>query len=66
MIKSIAAVIALVSLAVCLAAPVWYFWGEYSLDSYKTLFLFASVGWFVAAVVYDARRGRERRAATGK
>ena len=63
MIKSIAAVAALVSLALCLAAPVWYFRGEYSLDSYKTLFLIASVGWFVAAVVYDVFRGRERRAA---
>lgn len=62
MIKSIAAVAALVSLALCLAAPVWYFRGEYSLDSYKTIFLIASVIWFVAVVVYDARRGRERRA----
>ena len=62
MIKSIAAVVALVSLAVCLIAPVWYFRGEYSLDSYKTIFLFASILWFVAAIVYDARRGRESRA----
>jgi len=62
MIKSIAAVAALVSLALCLAAPVWYFRGEYSLDSYKTIFLIASAAWFVAAVVYDARRQREGRA----
>ena len=60
MIKSISAVVALVSLAFCLAVPVWYFRGEYSFDTYKTLFLVASVGWFVAAAVYDARRGRER------
>ena len=63
MIKTIAAVVALVSLAVCLAAPVWYFRGEYSLDTYKTLFLIASVGWFAAATLYDARRQRERRVA---
>ena len=63
MIKSIAAVAALVSLAVCLVAPVWYFRGEYSLDTYKTIFLVASVLWFVAAVVYDTQRVRQRRAA---
>ncbi len=61
MIKTIAAVVALLSLAFCLAVPVWYFQGEYSLNTYKTLFLVASIGWFLAAVVYDARRGRERR-----
>ena len=55
MIKWIAALAALVSLVVCLAAPVWYFRGEYSLDSYKIIFLIASVIWFVAVVVYDAR-----------
>ncbi len=62
MIRIIAAVVALVSLAVCLIAPVWYFRGEYSLDSYKTIFLFASILWFIAAIVYDVRRGRERQA----
>ena len=63
MIKSIAAVVALVSLAACLVVPVWYFQGEYSFDTYKTRFLVASIGWFGAAVVYDVRRGRERRSA---
>ena len=63
MIKSIAAVAALLSLALCLIAPVWYFLGQYSVDSYKTIFLIASVVWFVAATVYDVQRGRERRAA---
>ena len=63
MIKSIAAVVALASLALCLAAPVWYFLGEYSLDSYKTIFLFASVIWFVSATLYDARRQHQKRAA---
>ena len=63
MIKWGAAVAALASLGLCLAAPVWYFRGEYSLDSYKTIFLIASAVWFAAAAIYDVQRGRERRSA---
>ncbi len=63
MIKPIASVVALVSLAACLVAPVMYFVGWVEIDSYKTIFLIASLVWFVAAAVYDRQRQRELRAA---
>ncbi len=63
MIKPIASVVALVSLAACLVAPVMYFVGRVEIDSYKTIFLIASLVWFVAAAVYDRQRQRELRAA---
>ena len=63
MIKPLASVVALVSLAVCLVAPVMYFVGQVEIDSYKTVFLIASLAWFVAAAVYDRQRQRELRAA---
>ena len=63
MIKPIASVVSLVSLAACLVAPVMYFAGRVEMDSYKTVFLIASVAWFVAAAVYDRQRQRELRAA---
>ena len=63
MIKPIASVVALVSLAACLVAPVMYFAGRVEIDSYKAVFLIASIAWFVAAAVYDRQRQRELRAA---
>ena len=63
MIKPIASVVALVSLAVCLVAPVMYFAGRVEIESYNTVFLIASLAWFVAVAVYDRQRQRELRAA---
>ncbi len=63
MIKPLASVVALVSLAVCLVAPVMYFAGRVEIESYKTVFLIASLAWFVAVAVYDRQRQRELRAA---
>ena len=63
MIKLTASVVALVSLAACLVAPMMYFAGRVEIDSYKTVFLIASIAWFVAVVVYDRQRQRELRAA---
>jgi len=63
MIKPIASVVALVSLAACLVAPVMYFVGRVEIDSYKTVFLIASIAWFVAVAVYDRQRQRALRAA---
>ena len=62
MIKPIALVAALVSLAACLVAPVLYFAGRVEVESYKTVFLIASIAWFIAATVYDAQRQRALRA----
>ena len=62
MVKAIALVAAVVSLAVCLVAPVLYFAGRIEVEDYKTVFLVASIGWFVAATVYDAQRQRAPRA----
>ena len=62
MIKPIASVVALVSLVACLVAPVLYFAGRVEIDSYKTVFLIASIAWFVAAAVYDRQQQRELRA----
>ena len=62
MIKPIASVVALVSLAACLGAPVMYFAGRVEVDSYQTVFLIASIAWFVAVAVYDRQRQRELRA----
>jgi ABC-type spermidine/putrescine transport system permease subunit I len=41
--------LALVSLALCLAAPVAYFLGRISEGSYRKAFLLASIAWFVLA-----------------
>jgi hypothetical protein len=48
--------LALVSLAGCLAAPILHFLGKLSSDSYKLVFLAASVGWFVFATLWARRR----------
>ena len=62
MIKPIASIVALASLAACLVAPVMYFAGRVEIDSYQTVFLIASIAWFVAVAVYDRQRQRELRA----
>jgi hypothetical protein len=41
--------LALVSLGLCLAAPVAYFLGRISEGSYKRAFLLSSIAWFVLA-----------------
>jgi hypothetical protein len=48
--------LSLLSLAVCLAAPVMRFLGKISLESYKLIFLAASFGWFVFATLWTRRR----------
>jgi hypothetical protein len=50
-----AGLLALLSLTVCLAAPVLYFLGHITEGSYKTVFLVASIGWFVFAVARSAQ-----------
>ncbi len=47
--RLIAGGLALVSLGMCLAAPVVYFLGRISEARYKRAFLLSSVAWFVLA-----------------
>jgi hypothetical protein len=48
--KNVTGLLALLSLAVCLSAPVLYFLGRVPERTFKTAFLAASIGWFVFAV----------------
>jgi hypothetical protein len=50
LLRGLAGVLALVSLAACLAAPALYFLGRITETSYKTAFLLASIGYFVFAI----------------
>jgi hypothetical protein len=51
--------LALVSLGVCLAAPVLFFLGRIAERSYKTGFLLASIAWFLLATAW-ATAGKRR------
>lgn len=50
--------LALVSLGLCLAAPVVYFLGRISEETYRKAFLLASIAWFILATV-RAMAGRD-------
>lgn len=50
--------LALLSLAVCLAAPVLSFLGRISERTFKTAFLAASAGWFVFAAARGSSKKR--------
>ncbi len=52
MIRPLAAIISLLSIATCLAAPILYFYGYLSADAFKQLFAGASVLWFISATVW--------------
>jgi hypothetical protein len=43
----------MISLAVCLAAPVLYFLGSWSEARFKLILLIASAGWFVFATLWS-------------
>ncbi len=47
--RLIAGGLALVSLGICLAAPVVFFLGRISEGTYKRAFLLSSIAWFVLA-----------------
>jgi hypothetical protein len=44
--------LALVSLGVCLAAPVFFFLGRIAERTYKTGFLLATIAWFILATAW--------------
>ena len=51
MVSRIFLSMAVLSLLLCLAAPFLYFSGRMSEGGYKSLFLAASMGWFVFSLV---------------
>ncbi len=53
--KILWASLALVSLGVCLFSALLYFLGKLQASSYKTIFLVASLGWFIFATLWSTR-----------
>ncbi len=51
---------AMVSLFFCLASPFFFFWGKVSERSYKWIFLWASIFWFVLATVWAMKKKRDQ------
>jgi hypothetical protein len=47
---------AVLSLAVCLAAPVFFFLGGLGTAGYRNILLAASIAWFLCAALLAARR----------
>jgi len=55
-IRTLIVIGAALSLAVCLAAPAFYFLGGVSAPAYKNTLLAGTFGWFVCAALLAARR----------
>jgi hypothetical protein len=55
------AVLALISLAFCLAVPVLHFLGRLSVDRFRLYLLLASLGWFIFAPLWAARAKAEKK-----
>jgi hypothetical protein len=58
--KLLFAALSLTSLIFCLVAPVLYFFQKISNESYKLIFLIASVSWFVFAIAWSAQRNKSK------
>jgi hypothetical protein len=56
--KILTAATAILSLALCLAAPVLFFLGLLPESNYKLGLLFASLGWFFLATTWASYRKR--------
>ena len=56
MLRVILAVMAFASLTTCVLTPVLHFLGTLTVESYKDIFLAASLGWFVLATSWLALR----------
>jgi hypothetical protein len=55
-VKTLLAVAAVLSLAVCLASPVLFFLGKLSEAGFKLALVPASLAWFVLAALWAAAR----------
>ncbi|MGD0310532.1 MAG: hypothetical protein ABSC02_14750 [Acidobacteriota bacterium] len=49
-------IVAVLSLTLCLAVPIFFFRGELSTASYRNLLLAGTLGWFFSAAVLAARK----------
>jgi hypothetical protein len=49
-------IVAVLSLTLCLAVPIFFFRGELSTASYRNLLLAGTLGWFLSAAVLAARK----------
>jgi hypothetical protein len=56
--RTAAGTLAALSLAACMAAPFLYLWSYLSQDGYKSMLLAGSIGWFIFATLWVARRDR--------
>jgi hypothetical protein len=54
--KTLTAVAAILSLALCLGAPVLFFLGRLPQSSYRLALLLASLGWFFLATTWASYR----------
>jgi hypothetical protein len=54
-VRTLALVIGIVSLAICLLAPAGYLRGVIEKDAMKTIFLVASLTWFAATSYWSSR-----------
>lgn len=54
--KTAVAAASVLSLAICLAAPLFFFLGWLDEKSYKLIFLLASLGWFLLAAARVSRK----------
>jgi len=52
------AALAIISLLLCLVSPLLHFFGKISMETYKWIFLFSSLGWFVFATLWASKRKR--------
>jgi hypothetical protein len=58
MSNMIFAFVSLLSLAVCLFAPVLFFLGKMTEENYKLVFLIASIAWFIFATLWARKKKR--------
>ena len=54
--KPVLAVLAAAALAWCIVAPLLYFRGAVTVDTYKAQLLIASLAWFLFATLWTTRR----------
>lgn len=52
------AFVSLLSLAVCLLAPLLFFLGKFTEENYKLVFLIASIAWFIFATLWSRKKKR--------
>jgi hypothetical protein len=56
LIRIMVIIVAVLSLTLCLAVPIFFFRGELSTSSYRNLLLGGTLGWFLSAALLAARK----------